>query len=318
MKILFLMDPARAIQIKTDTTFVLMLASQERNHEIWMAEPGRLFVEQGEAAVAARRVSVTRQTKWCRILNESSIPLSSFDLIWMRKDPPYNLNYIFATHLLDLVSEKVMIVNHPAGLRDTNEKLSILHFPQLIPRTLITSDVTQVVSFLRENGGKAVVKPLDRAGGEGLFFLNFEDRNLKHIVAEMTEEGNRPVLVQEFLSEVIEKGDKRLLVLDGEPIGALTRLPKEGEWRANLHRGGRGVPASIDAIDRQICEKIGPYLREKGLYFVGLDIIGGKLTEINVTSPTCVQEINQLNGVRLEEKIVAWSETAVAAFSHSH
>jgi len=311
MKALFLMDVPELINVKADTTVILMLESQRRGHEIWMAHPNQLSITQGEVVVSSAQIEVRDEEDWFSEKDSKINRLSDFDLVWMRKDPPYNIPYVVYTHLLELVSEHTFIINHPAGLRNSNEKLSIMRFPELIPKSLVTLQTSEILKFVADCPDGAVVKPVDSFGGEGVFFLKEGDSNVNAILDEVTRRGTQHIIVQEFLKDVIEEGDKRIIVLDGKPIGALKRIPKEGEWRANLHMGGTGEKVEIDDHDRVICEKIAPYLKSQGLYFVGLDIISGKLTEINVTSPTCVREINQVSDVRLESEIVVWAEGKV-------
>jgi glutathione synthase len=229
----------------------------------------------------------------------------------MRKDPPYDLDYYFATLLLERARGQTLIVNDPRGLREANEKLYSLHFPDLIPTTVVTRDAARLRAFLGEQGGEIVVKPLDGCGGRGVFYLHEGDRNIPSLLEMMTDFGRRWTIGQKYLPAA-RAGDKRILLLDGEPIGAVLRVPREDDLRGNLHVGGRPARTTLDERDRAICAAVAPRLRQDGLYFVGLDVIGGFLTEVNVTSPTGVQEVNALEGGQLETRIVEWLEQRAA------
>jgi glutathione synthase len=231
----------------------------------------------------------------------------------MRKDPPFDMKFFYATHLLSLVdSKRCVVINDARGLREATEKLYALNFPEIIPPSIVSGNIKLLKAFMDEQGGEMIVKPLEGAGGRGVLYLNRKDRNVGAILELMTAEGRVPVMAQRYLPE-IRQGDKRVLALDGEPIGALLRIPQENENRANLHVGGTSAPAEITARDREICRALREPFRKLGLYFVGLDVIGGFLTEVNVTSPTCVQEIDAFDGVKLEERVVDFIEKKAAA-----
>ena len=220
---------------------------------------------------------------------------------------------IYATMLLSLAdSRRTFVLNHPAGLREANEKLYSLNFPDAIPPTLVTYEIPRLKAFLDEQGGEMIVKPLDGHGGEGVFLVTTRDRNLGAILETVTQYESRPIMAQRYLPEA-RNGDKRLIVLDGEPLGCTLRVPREDEHRGNIHVGGTCVKAPVTARDREICRMLKPRLKRDGLYFVGLDIIGDYLTEVNVTSPTGVQEIDRLDGVKLEGKVIDFVESRVAA-----
>ncbi len=240
-------------------------------------------------------------------------PLEHFDAIFMRKDPPADAAYLYATMLLSLADErKTFVLNHPAGLREANEKLYSLNFPDAIPPTLVTYEIPRLKTFLEEQGGEMIVKPLDGHGGEGVFLATAKDRNLGAILEAVTQYESRLIMAQRYLPEA-RKGDKRLIVLNGEPLGCMLRVPRDDENRGNIHVGGNCVKAPVTARDREICKMLKPRLERDGLYFVGLDIIGDYLTEVNVTSPTGVQEIDRLDGVNLEGKVIDFVESRVAA-----
>jgi glutathione synthase len=308
LKIGVIMDPIEKINIEKDTTFVLMLEAERRGHELHYMELDDLSIRGTTPEGRFRRVSAARATPHYRFGTERHEPLGSFDVILMRKDPPFDMKFFFATHLLSLVEErKCLVVNHPRGLREANEKLYALNFPDLIPETLVSGNMAELESFLEEMGGEMVVKPLDGCGGSGVFYLQRKDRNLRALLESATANGTKPIMAQRYLPEV-RQGDKRIIVLDGEPIGAVLRVPREDENRCNIHVGGQCVKTVLTPRDREICRLLSPRLEKLGLYFVGLDVIGRYLTEVNVTSPTGVQEINGLNEVQLERQIIDFVE----------
>jgi len=308
LKIGVVMDPIEKINIDKDTTFVLMLEAQQRGHEIFYMELDDLFVRGGTPHGRFRRVHVARATPHYGLGDFSTGALEDFDVVLMRKDPPFDLKFFFATHLLSLVDEgKCLVMNNPKGLREANEKLYALRFPEQIPQTLVTGDMERLRAFMAELGGEMIVKPLDGSGGSGVFYLNQRDRNTNAILEMVTDNGRKLVMGQRYLPE-IRQGDKRIIVLNGEPLGAVLRVPLESETRGNIHVGGQCVKTEVTARDREICQALAPFLLADGLYFVGLDVIGGFLTEVNVTSPTGVQEINALNGVRLESQVIDFIE----------
>ncbi|MGH7829488.1 MAG: glutathione synthase [Candidatus Binatia bacterium] len=308
LKIGVIMDPIENIDIDKDTTFVLMLEAQERGHELHYMELTDLSIRGRTPEGRSCPVSVRRASPHYRLEPSVSRPLGWFDVIFMRKDPPFDMSFFFATHLLSLVDErKCLVVNHPRGLREANEKLYALNFHTLIPETLVSSDMGEIKKFMEEQGGEMIIKPLDGCGGSGVFYLHRKDRNINALLEAATVNGQKMIMAQRYIPEV-RKGDKRIMVLDGKPLGALLRIPREDENRSNLHVGGKAAKTSLTARDREICRVMAPSLKRLGLYFVGLDVIGGYLTEVNVTSPTGVQEINALNGVRLETQIIDFIE----------
>ena len=312
LKIGVIMDPIDKIDIDKDTTFVLMLEAEKRGHELYYMELEDLSIHGTTPEANFRRVSVARANPHHQFGKAAAKPLSWFDVVLMRKDPPFDMKFFFATHLLSLVDEKkCLVVNHPRGLREANEKLYALNFPDLIPPTLVTSNMERLKRYMKEQGGEMIIKPLDGCGGSGVFYLDQKDRNTNALLEMATDNGKKPIMAQRYLPEV-RQGDKRIIVLDGEPLGALLRLPRDDENRSNLHVGGRAVKTDLTARDREICRLMAPSLKKLGLYFVGLDVIGGYLTEVNVTSPTGVQEINALNKVHLESQIIDFMEKKAA------
>jgi glutathione synthase len=312
LKIGVVMDPIEKINIDKDTTFVLLLEAQQRNHEVYYMELDDLFVRGGTPYGRSRRVHVTRGIPHYRLGEFETGALEDLDVVLMRKDPPFDMRFFFSTHLLSLVNEeKCFVMNNPRGLREANEKLYALRFPEQIPRTLVSSDMHRLKDFMAELGGEMIVKPLDGAGGTGVFYLNQQDRNTNSILEAATNNGQKLLMGQRYLPE-IRQGDKRIIVLNGEPLGAVLRVPLEEETRGNIHVGGQCSRTEITPRDREICEALSPLLRQDGLYFVGLDVIGSYLTEVNVTSPTGIQEINSLNGVRLESQVLDFIENQAA------
>jgi glutathione synthase len=311
MRIGVVMDPVSNINIDKDTTFVLMLEAQRRGHELFLMELDDLYVRGGTACGRYRRLHLARATPHYELDDFAGGALEDFDTVWMRKDPPFDLKFFFATHLLSLIdTRKCFVMNSPKGLREANEKLYALRFPEQIPQTLVTSDMQRLKDFMEEHGGEMIIKPLDGCGGSGVFYLNTQDRNTNAILEAATDSGRRMVMGQRYLPE-IRQGDKRIIVLDGEPLGAVLRVPLETETRGNIHVGGQCVKSEVTERDREICSALAPLLREDGLYFVGLDVIGNYLTEVNVTSPTGIQEINGLDGVRLESQVIDFVEQRV-------
>jgi len=255
-----------------------------------------------------------RGTPHHRFLDDGAeYELETFDAIFMRKDPPADAAYLYATMLLSLTDRRrTFVLNEPAGLREANEKLYALNFPQAIPPTLVSQNIARLKNFMAAQGGQMIVKPLDGHGGESVFLASASDRNLNPILEAVTRFESRPIMAQRYLAEIRE-GDKRLIVLDGEPLGCTLRVPRDDENRGNIHVGGNCVKAEVTTRDREICRMMRPRLKRDGLYFVGLDIIGNYLTEVNVTSPTGIQEIDRLDGANLEAQVIDFVEARVAA-----
>jgi glutathione synthase len=315
LRIGVVMDPVDKINIDKDTTFVLMLEAQRRGHEIYFLELDDLFIRGGTAHGRYRRLQLDRATPHYELGGFETGVLDDFHSVWMRKDPPFDMKFFFATHLLSLIDQrKCYVMNNPKGLREANEKLYALRFPEQIPQTMVTSDRERLKSFMSELGGELIIKPLDGCGGSGVFYLNEQDRNTNSILEAATDNGRRLVMGQRYLPE-IRQGDKRIIVLNGEPLGAVLRVPLESETRGNIHVGGTCVKTEVTERDQEICAALAPLLRADGLYFVGLDVIGSFLTEVNVTSPTGIQEVNALNGVCLESQVVDFVEHQVEKLS---
>ena len=298
IKLGVVMDPIAAITLKKDTTFAMLLAAQARGWALHYFEQADLYARANEAFGRSRLLSVKDDPRdWFAFHGERELPLAELDVILMRKDPPFDMEYIYTTYLLELAEMAgVLVVNKPRGLRDANEKFFALHFPQCCPPTLVSREPARLKRFLDEQGD-LVVKPLDGMGGASVFRLRRDDPNRNVILETLTARGQQSTMAQRYLPEVIA-GDQRILLIDGEPVPyALARIPQTGETRANLAAGGRGEGVPLGERERWICAQVAPRLREMGLLFVGLDVIGGYLTEINVTSPTCARELDAQFGL---------------------
>jgi glutathione synthase len=279
---------------------------------VYYLEMADLFVDRARAMGRTRRIELRREYRNHFTFHDESVePLGAFDAIFMRKDPPFDIPYLHATQLLDLAQQEgAFVLNSPAGLRAANEKLYALNFSAVIPPTLVSQDVQRIKAFLDELGGEMIIKPIDGHGGSGIFYVHRDDRNLNSLLETATREGREAIIAQRYLPEV-RQGDKRLIVLNGAPLGCTLRVPRADEHRGNIHVGGTCIKAEVTPRDREICRELALHLRQEGLYFVGLDIIGEYLTEVNVTSPTGVQEIDALNNVRLEANVIDFAERQV-------
>jgi glutathione synthase len=307
------MDPIDTINIDADSTFALALEAQARGHALYHYLPQALILRDGRVFARGRPLTVVRQHgNHHRFGAFEELDLAGFDIVLMRQDPPFDMAYITATHLLELLPEGgPLVVNNPASVRNAPEKLFVLRFRELMPPTLLTLDPQEIRDFWREHGD-IVLKPLFGNGGAGVFHLRPGDENLNSLLEMYALVHREPVMVQRYLPEV-RQGDKRIILVEGEPVGAVTRVPPEGEARANLHVGGRAQRTRLTEREREICGAIGPSLREQGLVFVGIDVIGDYMTEINVTSPTGIQEIARLDGVDLSKNIWDAVEARYAA-----
>lgn len=292
IKLGIVMDPISSINIKKDSSFAMMLEAQRRGWEIHYMEMSDLHLDQGNAVADTKVVTVKEDPNgWYEFTSEQSISLCELDAVLMRKDPPFDTEYIYATYILERAEDEgALIVNKPQSLRDCNEKLFTAWFPELTPTTVVTRKAEKIKQFQEEHGD-VILKPLDGMGGASIFRVKAGDPNLSVIIETLTNHGQTYCMAQTFVPD-ITNGDKRILVVDGEPMPyCLARIPAKGETRGNLAAGGRGEARPLSDTDRKIAETVAPILKEKGLIFVGLDVIGDKLTEINVTSPTCIREI---------------------------
>lgn len=299
----FVMDPIERESFTASTTIVLMLEAQARGHEILYVDPMDLGIRDGRASARVTPVTLDRDTASVRRGEPRHVVLDDeIHVAFQRKDPPVDREYVITTQILGSCRQ-TLVLNRPNSVIAYNEKLLALHFRELMPDTLVTRSIAELRDFMAKMGGQMIVKPLDGKGGEGIFHVVDGERNISSILEQATAFQTRHAMAQRYLPAV-RKGDKRILLLEGEPLGALLRVPAESEARANLHVGGRADRIGLDAADRRIVETIGPMLRAEGLFFVGIDVIGGLLTEINVTSPTGMQEIDRLDGVRLETRVM--------------
>ena len=292
IKLGIVMDPISSINIKKDTSFAMLLEAQSRGYELHYMEMNSLYLRGGVGRATTKKLSVKQDYDgWYEFGTEQDIALQDLDVILMRRDPPFDTEFIYATYILERAEENgTLIVNKPQSLRDCNEKLFTAWFPELTPDTLVTRDSAQLKAFHKEHTD-VILKPLDGMGGASIFRLKPEDANVSVVIETLTEHGTRFCMAQNYLP-AIKDGDKRVLVVDGEPVPyCLARIPAQGETRGNLAAGGRGEARPLSESDWQIARTVAPILKQKGLIFVGLDIIGDRLTEINVTSPTCVREI---------------------------
>ena len=294
------MDPIAKLKPWKDSTFAMLLEAQRRGWSLLYMEPGDLYVRDGRTFATTRALSVTdNNDDWYRLADAVNHDLADLDIILMRQDPPFNAEYIYATYLLEKVErEGVLVVNRPGSVRDSNEKLFATDFPQCCAPTLVSSQSTLLRNFVQEFGD-TVMKPLDGMGGSNIFRVRKDSPNISVVIEVLTQHGKTPIMAQRFVPEITE-GDKRILMINGEPVPyALARIPKEGELRGNLAAGGTGQGRELSDRDRWICEQVGPTLKRKGLYFVGLDVIGDYLTEINVTSPTCSRELDAIFDINI-------------------
>ncbi|WP_298850516.1 glutathione synthase [uncultured Ruegeria sp.] len=302
MKIAFQMDPIGIVDINADSSFRLAEEAQARGHSLFFYGPDQLAYEEGRITARGHDMTVQRVAGDPAVLSpEREVDLADFDVIWLRQDPPFDMHYITSTHLLDRLNGQALVVNDPFWVRNYPEKLLVLDFPDLTPPTTIARDLQTIKAF-KEKHGDIILKPLYGNGGAGVFRLDANDRNLTSLHELFTGFSREPLIVQKFLPDV-SNGDKRVILVDGEPVGAINRVPAAGETRSNMHVGGRPEKIGLSDRDLEICTAIGPLLKEKGQIFVGIDVIGGYLTEINVTSPTGIQELERFDGVNIAEKI---------------
>ncbi len=295
LNVAFQMDPIGPIDIEADSTFRLAEEAQARGHSLFYYTPDHLSWREGKVMASGWPLTVRRERGDHFTLGDrQEVDLSDFDVVWLRQDPPFDMGYITTTHLLDLLAPGTMVVNDPFWVRNCPEKLLVLQFADLIPPTLIARDLGTLREFKAAHGD-IILKPLYGNGGAGVFRLDPNDRNLSSLHELFTGMSREPLIAQKFLPDV-QHGDKRVILVDGEPVGAINRVPQAGETRSNMHVGGRAEPAAITDRDREICAAIGPRLREYGQVFVGIDVIGDRLTEINVTSPTGLQELERFDG----------------------
>ena len=308
------MDPIEDVDINADSTFRLAEEAQNRGHDLYVYTPNDLTFNRGKIIAKVRSISLKRKIgDHVNFGAVELLALSEFDVIWLRQDPPFDMGYITNTHLLDLIGQKTLIVNNPFWVRNLPEKLLVLEFPDLIPETVISRDLEEIKRFKNEFKD-IIIKPLYGNGGAGIFRLREDDKNLTSLHELFSSISSEPLIAQAFLPDV-KKGDKRIILVDGEPVGAINRVPKAGETRSNMHVGGKAEPAKLSQRDREICRSIGPILKNRGQVFVGIDVIGDYLTEINVTSPTGIQELERFDKVNIAEMIWHAVEKKVGSLS---
>ena len=320
MKIAFIIDPMARLDPGHDTSVAIMESAQILGHQVWITQANRLDAIEGKAWATLQEVKL-KPVKlvdglwqvvpdWYEVTQGVLTCLEEMDAVWMRIDPPVDVPYLYATYILDLIDPKqTLVINSPQGLRNANEKMYALQFTSVIPETIVSQDKTVIWNFVARKQS-AVLKPLGGKAGEGILFLTAGDRNFNSLIEISTKQGKEPVMVQEYLPAAKE-GDKRIILLDGEPIGAVNRIPTGNEFRGNMAVGGRVASVAITEREQEICQTIAPRLRQDGLSFVGIDVIGGYLTEVNVTSPTGIREIDRLNQVSLGKQVIQWLEKAI-------
>lgn len=300
LKIAVQMDHINSIRIAGDTSFALCLAAAERGHELYHYTPDRLSMRDGVVSAALESLQVRDIEGDHFTLGEAvHTDLSEMDVILLRQDPPFDMNYITTTHLLERIHPKTLVVNDPAWVRNSPEKIFVTEFPDLMPETLITKDLQEVLKF-RKEFGDIIIKPLYGNGGAGVFHLTTDDRNLTSLLEMFEQMYREPFIAQRYLKDV-RSGDKRIILIDGEPVGAINRVPAESDARSNMHVGGRAEATELTEREKEICARIGPSLKERGFILVGIDVIGDYMTEINVTSPTGIREIKRFGGADIAQ-----------------
>lgn len=319
MRFVYVMDPMDLVLPDKDTTFAFLRAAQQRGHDALHCEPRDVFVRNGDVYARVRHLTVSNAAPHAVFADgeaREEVRLADVEAVLIRKDPPFDASYLYLTLLLERARGRTVLLNDPRGLREANEKLYALHFSKWMPRTIVTSSEEHVLSFVKEVGGRGVIKPLDLAGGSGVMMVTTGDKNARGIIQLLTGEGRRLVMVQEFLPAVAQ-GDKRVLLLDGEVLGAINRVPRSDDFRSNIHVGGSVEPYQVTPEERAMIADIAPRLKQDGLVFVGIDVIGGKLTEVNVTSPTGIQQLSQHENRDVAVDVITWIERAAQDYRPS-
>jgi glutathione synthase len=300
MKHLFIMDDLRTVNVYGDSTFMLMLEAQNRGWPVFSCHPNDMFVIQGSGYAHVKEVGISPDRKFI-VKDQIKVELGEFQVIWMRKDPPFDMAYIFSTYILELVPKSTLVLNRPSSIRSSNEKMFALQWPELSPPTLVSRRIDQAREWAK-TFDRVVIKPWDGNGGRGVLVSEYTDPNFRSMLEILTQNESQYILVQKYLPE-IHQGDKRIILVDGETVGWMSRIPQAGDHRGNMHVGAQVASFDLSDRDREICKELRPKLKEMGLLFVGIDIIGSYLTEINVTSPTGIQEINPMFNIQVERII---------------
>ena len=322
MKLAFIIDPIGNLDPGHDSSVAMMESAQLLGHQVWILQASQLSIVAGKAwgylqSVELKPVKLVAgrwqaESDWYQLGDRSFVCLEEMDAVFMRTDPPVTVPYLYTTYILDLIDpQQTLVINSPQGLRTANEKVYALQFTDVIPETIVSQDKTVIAKFV-ERQKSAVIKPLGGKGGEGILFLEAGDRNFNSIVEISTQRGREPVMVQQYLPAA-KDGDKRIILLDGKPIGAVNRVPSANEFRGNMAVGGTAAKVDITEREQEICAVIASQLKQDNLYFVGIDVIGGYLTEVNVTSPTGIREIDRLNDVSLGKQVIEWLENKISA-----
>ncbi|MAQ16158.1 MAG: glutathione synthase [Sandaracinus sp.] len=311
MRLVFVMDPVSTVLVDEDTSFALMLEAQKRGHRVDHCLVQDVSLLDGRPVAQVRQATMKRDPAAPVTLGEwETVDLAEVDVVFIRKDPPFDEPYHWLTLILEHLRGTTLVMNDPRGLRDANEKLYACHFPELMPRTRVDSDRHRIRAFVREIGGKGVIKPVEGHGGEGIFLLSDDDPNFNAHVETVTKGGRRVAMIQSYIPEV-RQGDKRILLIGGEVVGAILRVPRQDDLRSNIHVGGTVEHTELSEADQRIVDGVHERLAADGLHFVGLDVIGGKLTEVNVTSPTGIQQMTRLSGKDCEGQVLAWIEKKI-------
>ena len=300
MKFLFVIDPIKNINPEKDSSAALMQATHKKKVEVWVCTPQDLEARGDEVWASCTNIE---PTPWIQLKENKCIPLAQFSCIWMRKDPPVDEGYLYATHLLEVAERKgVKVVNKPSSLRAWNEKLGALRYSNLMAPTIVASKVNDLINFAQANE-EVVIKPLGGKGGQGVIRLDKNSPGSRAIIELITSQEQLPVMMQKFIPEV-QNGDKRIIIVDGKPLGAINRIPNQGDFRSNLAMGGKAERTSLSSAEKSICLELSQHLQEEGLFFVGIDVINGMLSEINVTSPTGLREIEKLSNKNISEEVI--------------
>ncbi len=307
LKVALQMDPLEKLDLEGDSTFILGLEAIKRGFQLYFYSPSDLIYKNNNVYAKAKILDLAFENgkETFNYGKEKVLKLSSLDVILMRQDPPFNMSYITATHILEKITSQTLILNNPFHVRNAPEKIFVTEFSKFMPETLITRETNEIIKF-KNKSKNIIIKPLYGNGGEGVFFIKENDSNFNVIIENFLNSNEEQFIIQSYIPEV-KKGDKRIILIDGEVVGAINRIPAKNENRSNMHVGGKPIKTSLNKNDKLICETISPHLKSKGLFFVGIDVIGSYLTEINVTSPTGIREINRLNKTNIEKKF--WDKT---------